>query len=350
MATSSPRGGPAMKPTDFTRHLTAYLGKYVPEHRNYQPNTVCAYRDVFRLLLHFGNDVRRIKPDRITLSDLSYEFIADFLGWLRDERHCGIATVNHRLAAIRAFFDYIQMEEPELLLTCQRIRKIPFRKTSKAPPLFISKDAVRALLVRPEGGGHHSLRDMTMLSTMYDAAIRVQELLDLRVKDLRFESPATITVIGKGDKTRTVPVMKGTVRLLREHVESLGYDASRHGERTLFCNSRGVKLTRVGVTYVLKKYAALIRNEGHNLPVRLSPHLLRHTRAIHLLREGVPLIYIRDFLGHVDIKTTQIYANVDFETKREAIEKSSMRIDLPAQLSWERDGNIMEWLERLCEK
>ena len=142
---------------------------------------------------------------------------------------------------------------------------------------------MRALLARPGDDGGHSLRDMVMLSTLYDAAVRVQELLDLRVKDLRFEAPATITVTGKGEKTHTIPIMKGTVRLLQEQVRAFGYDFTRQGDRTLFCNSRGAQLTRVGVTYVLKKYATLIRQEGHILPTRLSPHLLRHTQAIDML-------------------------------------------------------------------
>lgn len=339
-----------MKPTDFTRHLTTYLGKYLPEQRNYQPNTICSYRDVFRLLLLFGKNVCRIRPDRMTLKNLDYDFVVAFLNWLRDERHCSASTINHRLISVRAFFDYVQMEEPELLLNSQRIRNIPLRKTSKAPPKYLSEEAVSALLVQPQNGQRHALRDMTMLSVMYDSAVRVQELLDLALKNVRFETPATITVAGKGGKTRTIPIMKPTTRLLRDHANALGYDRALQGERTLFYNSHGEKLTRVGVTYVLQKYAALIEQRGHIVPQRISPHILRHTRAMHLLRAGVPLVYIRDFLGHVDVKTTQIYADTDFETKRNAIEKSSIPLQLPAQMSWERDGDIMAWLERLCEK
>jgi len=339
-----------MKSTDFTRHLTAYLGKYVPEQRNYRANTICAYRDVFRLLLLYGKTVRRVSPDRMTLKVLDHEFIAAFLDWLRDERHCGAATINHRLIAIRAFFDYVQVEEPAFLLVCQRIRKIPFRKVPKQPVQYFSEEALQALLARPGSGTRKALRDMTMLSLMYDSAIRVQELLDLMVKNIRFESPSTITVVGKGDKQRTVPIMKPTASLLRDYGKVLGFDYRNQGEQTLFCNSRGSKLTRVGVTYVLKKYAGQIKKEGIKVPSRISPHILRHTRAMHLLRAGVPLIYIRDFLGHVDIKTTQIYADTDFETKRTAIEKAAVQLQLPAQASWERNGDIMDWLTHLCEK
>lgn len=339
-----------MKATDFTRHLTAYLGKYVPEQRNCRPNTICAYRDVFRLLLLYGKAVRRISPDRMTLKVLDHEFITTFLDWLRDERHCEASTINHRLIVIRAFFEYVQIEEPALLVACHRIKKIPFRKVPKPPMHYFTEKATQALLARPGSGTRKAVRDMTMLSVMYDAAIRVQELLDLSLKNIRFEAPSTITVIGKGNKQRTVPIMKPTASLLREYVKTLGYDYRSQGDHTLFCNSRGSSLTRVGVTYVLKKYANLIKEEGHQVPARISPHVLRHTRAMHLLRAGVPLIYIRDFLGHVDIKTTQVYADTDFETKRAAIEKAAIPLQLPAQASWERDGNIMEWLLRLCEK
>ncbi|MCL2000213.1 MAG: site-specific integrase [Planctomycetes bacterium] len=339
-----------MKPTDFTRHLTTYLGKYVPEQRNCRPNTICACRDVFRLLFLFGKKIRRISPDRLTFKVLDPEFIAAFLEWLRNERHCEAATINHRLIVIRAFFAYVQAEEPAFMMLCQRIRKIPFRKVPKSAIQYFSEDAVQALLARPGNETRKALRDMTLLSLMYDSAVRVQEALDLSLKNIRFEVPSTITVIGKGEKQRTIPIMKPTVSLVRDHVKALGYDSRNHGDSTLFCNSRGCKLTRVGVTYVLKKYTKLIQKDGHKVPERISPHILRHTRAMHLLRADVPLIYIRDFLGHVDIKTTQVYANTDFETKRMAIEKATIPLQIPAQASWERNGDIMEWLTRLCEK
>lgn len=339
-----------MKASDFSRYLTTYLAKYLPEQRNLSANTLRAYRDAFRLLLLYCKSVRRMPPDRITLKQIDAALIADFLEWLRKERNCAPTTVNHRLNIIRSFFEYVQIEAPEYLLESQRIKKIPFRKAPKPPLNFFTENAIRALLAKPDGNTRKGFRDLTLLSLLYDSAARVQEMLDLRLKDIRLDPPESITVCGKGKKVRTIPIMRATASLLRDYIASLRYDWRIHGENTLFFNAQNQQLGRVGVAYILRKYVSIIEKEGLPIPGRISPHVLRHTKAMHLLRAGVPLIYIRDFLGHVDIKTTQIYADIDFETKRKAIEKAAMSIKLPPQMSWENDGNIMDWLTHFCAK
>ncbi len=140
-----------MKATDFSRHLTTYLAKYLPEQRNLSANTLRAYRDAFRLLLLYCKSVRRMPPDRITLKQIDAALIADFLEWLRKERNCASATVNHRLNIVRSFFEYVQIEAPEYLLESQRIKKIPFRKAPKPPLNFFTENAIRALLAKPDG-------------------------------------------------------------------------------------------------------------------------------------------------------------------------------------------------------
>ena len=337
-----------MKPTDFARLLTRYLGQYLPGQRNLSPHTIQSYRDTFTLLLRYGRDQRGWVPEALTLAALDRPGLEGFLDWLEQARHCSIATRNQRLAALHAFFRYVAVEAPEHLATSQRILGIPYKRTAAPVVGYLTPSALQRLLTQPDRTTRDGRRDAVLLAVLYDTGARVQELLDLVVRDCRLTAPAVVTLTGKGRKGRQVPLMAPTVALLTAYVAERRLD--RHPEHPLFFNRQRRPLTRAGVTYILTKYSAQARAEdAAGFPARVTPHVLRHTKAMHLVQAHVNLIYIRDLLGHTDVATTEIYARADAEVKRAALAQAYATSPAEdARPRWEDDPGLMQWLRRLC--
>jgi site-specific recombinase XerD len=336
-----------MKITDLATRLSDFLGNYLPAQKNASPNTVKAYRDVFVLLLRYCRDERGIPTEQLRIEQINARLILDFLENLEEARGCRKATINQRLAAIHAFFRYLQAEDPERMLHCQRVLCIPLRRNCPPPVNYLSTENLTSvlnapLLDRPEGR-----RDAVLLSVLYDSGARAQELVDLTVQDVRLEAPTQIRLTGKGKKTRVVPIMEKTARILKQHIREQRLDSPEKAGEPLFQNRWGRPLTRWGIRYILAKYAkkAGIAQGEHSL--KISPHVLRHTKAMHLLQAGNGVIIIRDFLGHADIKSTEIYARADLAMKEEALKKAvgkSPEVRLP---SWKQNKGLLEWLKSL---
>ncbi len=193
-----------MKPTDLSIHVTKFLTHYLAAQRNLSPNTIKAYRDVFSLLLRFCRDNCGIALERLSLAQIDASLVEAFLDHLCNERHSTISTQNHRLAALHAFFRYVQSEAPELLLQCQQVLAIPLRRHAHSIVGYLSKEYLREILAQPDLYSHSGRRDAVLLSVLYDTGARVQELVDLSVGDVRLDSPAQIRLIGKGRKMRAV--------------------------------------------------------------------------------------------------------------------------------------------------
>ncbi len=338
-----------MKPTDFAKCLTGYLAEYLPTQRYLSANTIKSYSDVFRLLLRYCKDECGINIDRITLKQLDRRRMDDFLHWLSSVRGNSVSTVNQRLAVIHAFFEYVRMEEPQLMLHCQKILEIRFRRAPKPAVAYLSADALEMILSLPDTSTPQGRRDLTLLALLYDTGARVQELADLTVRGIRLETPASVTLCGKGRKTRVVPLMQQTKELLKHYFGEKKFDAVVDCDQPLFYNKQRKKLTRAGISYIVEKYVSQARNSSHDIPEKVTPHVIRHTKAMHLVQANVNLIYIRDFLGHVDVHTTEIYAKAEPEVKRKALEKASELIHLPTQASWVQNSNLMDWLNSLSQ-
>lgn len=334
-----------MKTTDLAKQLTSFLMVELPGVRNVSPNTILSYRDTFRQLLLYMNDQRGIKPERLKLADLTKDEIIAFLGDIELKGN-SISTRNQRLAAVHALFRYIQTQEPELLFQCQQILSIPFKKQQKKPVKYLTEEETTFLLAAPGQDSKKKRRDTALLCLLYDSAARVQELADLKVKNIRLSSPPQVTLTGKGRKTRSVPLMDKTVGIMKSYMEENGLSQPGKEEQPLFSNARGEKLTRQGISYILKKYTDECRL------AEISPHRVRHTKAMHLTEADVNPFFIRDFLGHVDIKTTGIYAKTSIKMKKAALEKinHSKQDPLPVQNNskdWTADKDLMEWLKGL---
>ena len=209
-------------------------------------------------------------------------------------------------------------------------------------------DAMKVLLEKPDKMTKGGRRDRVLLSLLYDSGARVQELADLKVGDIRTASPSTVKLTGKGNKRRIVPLMKPMTELLKQYLKENNLTKPYVLDHPLFSNRSKDKLTRAGIAYIVKKYAGKAIKENPELfPDKLSPHCLRHSKAIHLLQSGVNLVYIRDFLGHVNIQTTEIYARIDGEMKRKALEKSNNNVVSDKLPEWQSNAGLMTWLKNL---
>jgi site-specific recombinase XerD len=336
-----------LKTTDFARYMTAFLSGYLPGQRNVSGNTVMAYRDSFRLLLEYCRDVKNMPVESLNLKNLDKDTVVDFLAWLENERGNGIATRNQRLAAIHSFFKYVQYESPENLVLCQNICGIPFKRQPKSGISYLAHDHIKQILAEPDRSHTKGRRDLFLLCMLYDTGGRVQEVADLVVRNIRVEKPATVTITGKGNKTRYIPLLPQTVALLESYLKEQRLTTPDKLDHPLFYNSRREKLTRSGISYILGKYVESARGKVNGLPNKVTPHVLRHTKAMHLLESGVNLIYIRDLLGHVSVTTTETYARANSEMKREALEKSSRNYIPDDPESWEDNPDLLEWLQNL---
>ena len=336
-----------MKPTDFSIHVTSFLTHYLAAQRNLSPNTVKAYRDVFTLLLRFCRDVQGIAPEKLRLEQIDVSLVEAFLDYLEKERKSSPRTRNHRLAALHAFFRYVQSEEPGLMLQCQKILAIPQRRHARPTTAYLSKEELAEVLAQPDLQTPRGRRDAVLLSILYDTGARVQELIDLSAGDLRLDPPAQLRLLGKGRKMRAVPLMQNTVPLLLDHIHENHLDRPEHFDKPLFQNVRNQRLSRSGIRYILHKYLVRAQSTRPSLNRTVSPHTLRHSKGMHLLQSGVSLDMIRDFLGHVDVKTTQIYARANLEMKRNALEKISEPSPVQPIPSWQQNKNLLDWLRSL---
>lgn len=335
-----------MNPTNFSIYLSKFLTHYLAGQRNLSPNTIKGYRDVFILLLQFCRDVKGIPIEKLQLEKINVALVESFLDYLEKERHCTTRTLNHRLATLHAFFRYMQVEDPIHVLQCQQILAIPLRRFIRQEIHYLSKDHLAALLAQPNLQELDGRRDAVLLSVLYDTGARVQELIDLTVGDVRLDSPAQIRILGKGRKVRVVPIMDNTANLLRNYLRENNLDLPEKFSYQLFHNHQGNKFTRVGINYILQKYERKVQEVYPYFKQRISPHTLRHTKGMHLLQGGISLDVIRDFLGHADIKTTEIYARSNLEMKRAAIEKVSP-VPTPKIPLWKKNKNLLQWLQSL---
>lgn len=332
--------------TDFAYHLSRYFQNYLPGERGLTTNTILSYRDTFSKFLLYCKNEEHINPDKLTIDLITQDLVIRFLNHLEASGN-SIATRNQRLATIRAFFDYLQYANPTHLYNVQQILSIKNKRQPKPTINYLNVDGMASLLAQPSLSSTYGYRDLVLLTLLYDSAARVSELIEIKAGDIRLDIPSTITLHGKGAKDRIVPLSLQTAELVKNYMIANQLNNAAASEKLLFLNHSKEKLTRAGVAYILKKYANQVLIHSPNLiPKNITPHCIRHSKAMHLLEAEVSLIYIRDFLGHQYLKTTEIYAKADGTAKRKALENAykPTNIDSRIQENWNADQNLMEWL------
>ena len=276
-------------------------------------------------------------------------FVYGFLDWLEKDGGNSKSTRIQRLSVIHAFFRYVLHEYPDLTLGCQEILNIKIKTKPKATVNYLSVEAVTAILSEPNAKDRYGLRDLALLGLMYDIGGRVSEITGLKVENIRLRKPSVVTVHGKGGKLRQCPLSSAVANNLEKYMAVWDLDKADKANKPLFTNHQGAQIGRAGAAYILDKYTEQARRKSPEIfPDNVSPHVLRHSKAMHLLQSGVNLIYIRDWLGHVSIKTTEIYARANPEMKRSALEKAAVAVIPQNSLPpWAADTSLMNFLEEL---
>ncbi len=332
--------------TDLALFLRRFLTGHLAGLRGYSPNTIVSYRDAFKLLICYFRDERSIPPEKLTFELIDATAITGFLDWLRTTRHNSASTSNQRLAAIDSFFTWMQSEDPARMACYQDILTIPAKKHDRPAVAHLTVGQTRHLLTLPDRSTRTGRRDATLLATLYATAARVQELADLTVRDIRLDAPAMAALTGKGRKTRHVPLDANTAALLAAYLAERQLDSSGRDDHPVFFNQHRSQLSRGGITWILRKYQVRATDPAL-AAARLSPHTLRHSRAMHLYDAGVPLPYIRDILGHTDLSTTEIYARASTEAKRKALEAVYVDVVTADLAEWNQDSELVDWLASL---
>jgi site-specific recombinase XerD len=337
-----------MKNTDFAFCLNKFFVRYLPGIKGSSPSTIDSYRYSFINFIEYLQETSKIKADRIKISDLSYVNVCGYLDWLLACKNNGPNTRNQRQAAINSFVRFLMLEQPEYMNEYQRILAIPVRKVLQPEISYAKTDGIKLMMNLPDTTNVIGLRDYVILAVMYTTGIRVSELISIKVKDLSLYEPETLLVHGKGNKYRYVPLMKYIIPSINRYLDILGYNRPGKENEWLFKNHMKKQFTRQGINYIVSKYTLLARSQNPDLiPKDFSPHKIRHSSAMGLVDAGVDLIYIRDLLGHVSVKTTEVYAKTNAQLKRKAIEAAGNEI-IPEELpEWESNADLKSWLKCL---
>ena len=333
--------------------ISKFFRIYLPGECGFSVNTIASYRDTFKQFFIYCQETLGIPPEKLQMSDLTKDAVSGFLLKLEDEGK-SVATRNQRLAAIKSFFEYVKYDYPEYLHNASEILKMRMKKQPEPTVNYMTVEGVACLLRQPNRETRAGYRDALILTLMYDSGARVSEITQIQIGDIRIQNPATITLHGKGNKDRIVPISEKTSALVKFYLDRENVARPETKDKFLFTNHGGEHLTRAGVAYILRKHVTQAREEEPDLlPDKFSPHCMRHSKAMHLLQAGVALIYIRDFLGHESIKTTEIYAKADSKSKRYALETAYTDVgisDPTLTTSWNEDSALMTFLENLCRK
>lgn len=326
---------------EFSKLVSDFFIRYLTNQKNASENTIKTYRDAVVQLLEFMNS-KGIKVNKIKITDFSYGIICEYLEWLESNKNVSVSTRNNRLAAIKSLFKYVSYHRPEYMNICTSILEIHKKKTESVPMNYLTVEAFQDMLKSFDKNNMRDLRDLAIILTLYESGARVSELINIKLPDLRLNKPASVVLYGKGRKVRIIPLDFSMIEILKKYITIYKIKDSEY----LFFNSKGEKLTREGVNYILQKH--FIKAKEQNLtiyPNTISPHCLRHSKAMHLLENGVNLIYIRDILGHSSVKTTEIYSKANPEVKRKHLLEAASKLKIEDNYSNEEKDELLDWLK-----
>jgi site-specific recombinase XerD len=305
---------------NFSHIVSSFFSTYLASERGLAVNTRASYSDVMKLLLNFACERFGIEPEQLHLEQLDRNLIIDFLDHLERVRCNTAATRNQRLAAIKTFFHFIARNVPELMHLNDTVQAISEKKTDHEPPPSLTFPEVKAILAVPDASRLLGARDSALLQLLYNSGARVQEVADLSIGDVRSDADATVTLTGKGRRTRVIPLWPQTLDAIK-HYLSLRQQAGVESDR-LFVNVKAQSMTRFGIGRRVELLARQAASACPSLRERtVTPHVFRHTTALHLIESGSDIAIVKDWLGHADLKTTSAYLEVSMRRKRKALAK-----------------------------
>lgn len=321
-----------------------FFVKHLAVECNAGTNTVAAYRDAMKLFLRYASDLVGRTPDQLDHKAFDVETVRNFLDWLRHERNCKARTRNHRLACLKAFARYVATVAPEHLERCRRIRQIPLAKIERPPIQYLSEEEIVQLISSVDDSTCKGKRDRALLLLIYNTGARVQEIADLDIGDICKQPIPLVRLRGKGRKQRTCPLWPRTVTAIERMLHERSTTDDSH---PLFLGAKGHRLSRSGIAYILRS----AQDDAHLRPThadRITPHVIRHTTAMHLLQSQVDITTIAAWLGHSKLETTHEYVEIDLRMKQAAI---ACQIELPEIPNMEYpEPDLVQWLEQLIPK
>lgn len=316
--------------------------KHLAVERSCSPNTILSYRDGIKLFLEHAAKLKGCSPDQLDYAVLDVQVVRSFLVWLERVRSCGPSTRNHRLATLKSFARYVASVAPEHLERCRLIREMPHARVEQPEPQYLTEQEVLQLIAAPDATTAAGRRDRAMLLLMHNTGARVQEVVDLDIGDIHDEGISFVSILGKGRKQRTCLLWPRTITAIQQ----MKADRRRlSSSQPLFLNVRGRRLSRSGVAHLLRRAEQKSALSPQHAK-RLTPHVMRHTTAMHLLQSGVDITTIAAWLGHAQLATTHAYVQIDLRMKQAAIAKMSSFPELSDAVYPSPD--IINWLENLA--
>jgi integrase/recombinase XerD len=334
---------------DLGPYIHAFFVDHLGTQKGLRPSSIRAYRDAFRLFLTFVAADRRCALSRLRLDDLTVDRVLRFLHSLEHDRHNHVRTRNHRRAVLVSFFEYLARRVPERLAMSQQIAGIPVKRVAPSQTRFLERADIDALFQRLPTHGRHATRNRLLLLFLYNTGARVQEVADLRVGDLDLAA-LRVRLHGKGDKWRTCPLWPQTVTELQRFLAARGVLTTT--DAAVFVSHQRHPLTRFGIYKIVRRLTSGTGASTADSACRpASPHVFRHTAAVHLLEAGVDVNVIRGWLGHVSLDTTNRYAEINTRMKQAAVQLCEPPIGADqtcrSRAVWHDDAALLSWLAAL---
>lgn len=323
--------------------LQSFLIDHLKVQRGLRQTTIRSYRDSIRLYLQFISKTTGKPITRLSLHDLTCERVLAFLKLIEETRKNSARTRNQRLAALHTFYKYLAGHVPELLFEAERVAAIPTKRAPPSRTFFLEQDEINTLFKKLPRTGRNALRDLTLLLFLYNTGARVQEAADLRIENLDLGNQPRVRLHGKGDKWRACPLWRHTADNLRQLIKDFPQNSP------VFVSDGGQALTRFGIYKIVRRLTANLRATNPSGQRQISPHLLRHTCAVHLLESGVEVNVIRSWLGHVSLDTTNRYAEINMRMKNDALKACQPPDNANglARIKWRDDETLLKWLQSL---
>ena len=325
----------------FSKLVQEFLTSYVIGECNYSMNTKSSYSTTFYLFLEFMKVVKNIKPNKIEIETITKEVIVQFLDWLETDRSVSISTRNQRLACIKSFYKYVQTNEPDLFESCSTILSIKNKKVPNKMISYFTENEIKIMINYLNN--IKDLKKLTMICVLYETGARVSEFINIKLNDLNLSENASITLYGKGNKTRIVPISQELVRLINRYLKEIYIN---YGADYLFYSNYKKVYNRKSINYLINQLINVLKlNFPNYFKSNYFPHSFRHTKASHLYNNGTPLLYVKEFLGHSTITSTEIYATPDAKKQREEILKNSKTINTKNKYSSNKIDDLNNWLK-----
>lgn len=332
---------------DLMHYIQMFFGDYLAMQKGVSENTIKTYRDSLKLFLKFIAKKDSKTISKITLVDLDAESVLAFLKEIEKNRNNCIVTLNLRLTSLKTFFTYLLAQDISRSGTYQRIIAIPIKRGAKPLMEYLEIGEVKAIFDNINRKDKSGERDYVILNLMYNTGARVSEICNLKVENIRFESPPVITIVGKGQKLRHIPLWKETADILYVYLKK--NDMLDNPKAVVFLNSHGKPISRFGIRYIVRRRVFDVSSICPSLTrKRIGPHTFRHSIAMHMLQSGVDLTVIKNWLGHVNLETTHGYIEIDLEMKRKALSSISpagKSYDLKLLIKENKD--VISWMESL---